>query len=101
MAQRLYGVIMYRRVDWMVAADLSILRIIGPPQNLELRTGDIAHNAGLSAPYTSERLGVLAEHQLVTKIEEEGTHPRYTTTEKGRKVIQGKISAAELKGSDD
>ncbi len=100
MAQRLYGVIMYRRVDWMVAADLSILRIIGPPQNLELRTGDIAHNAGLSAPYTSERLAILVDHQLVTKIEEEGTHPRYTTTEKGRRVIKGDVSVDELKNND-
>jgi len=80
----------------MKAADQSILQVLGPPKKLELTTKNIAHNAGVSRPYASERLAVLVDHGLIEKIEEEGSNPFYTITEKGSKVLTGEIDADEL-----
>lgn len=48
----------------MMAADQSIHQALGPPKKLELTTKNIAHNAGVSRPYVSERLAVLVNHGL-------------------------------------
>lgn len=87
---------MYRRVSWMKAADHAILQILSPPKRLALRSGDIAYNAELSQQWTSERLGVLVEHGLVEKIEEENTQPRYRITERGKEYLDGEIEVGDL-----
>lgn len=84
----------------MKAADQSILQVLGPPKKLELTTQNIARNAGVSRPYTSERLAVLVENDLVEKVEESGSNPFYSITEKGERVLTGEISADELERED-
>lgn len=87
---------MYRKVKWMKAADQSILHLLGPPKKLELTPGNIARNTGLSRGYTSKRLGVLVEHGLVKSDKQEGSHPFYSITNRGEKLMAGDISAEEI-----
>jgi DNA-binding IclR family transcriptional regulator len=87
---------MYRRVDWMKAADQSILQILGGPQKLELTTGVIARNTGLNSSYTSERLSVLVEKGLVIKDEAEGSYPYYRISDLGEKVLAGEVKPEKI-----
>jgi DNA-binding transcriptional ArsR family regulator len=87
---------MYKRVDWMKAADQSILQLLGGPQRLDLTTSNIARNTGLNPSYTSERLSVLVKHDLVEKDEESGSHPFYAISDRGLKAVQGEIPPEEL-----
>lgn len=87
---------MYRRVDWMKAADQSILQLLGPPKSLELTPSNIARNTGLSRGYTSERLSELVDHDLVEVDADEGSHPYYSITEKGEDLLEGEIKPEKL-----
>lgn len=87
---------MYRKVDWMKAADQSILRLLSPPKQLELTPSNVARNAGLSRGYTSERLRELAEHDLVDVDETGGSHPYYRITSRGEKVLDGELRPEQL-----
>lgn len=87
---------MYRKVDWMKAADQSILQILGGPQKLELTTGVIARNTGLNASYTSERLSVLVDKGLVNKDDQEGAYPYYSISERGEKALSNELKPEDL-----
>jgi len=87
---------MYRKVDWMKAADQSILQLLSPPKALELTAGNIARNTGLSRGYTSERLQVLVEHELIEVEDEEGSYPFYSITDRGRAYLSGELDADDL-----
>lgn len=80
----------------MKAADHSVLQVLGPPKKLELQTGDIAHNAGLSRQWTSQRLAELVKHGLVEKIKQEGSNPRYRITELGQQYLAGEVDPEDL-----
>ena len=88
---------MYRKVDWMKAADQSILQLLGPPKSLELTPSNIARNTGLSRGYTSGRLQVLLDHDLLDVDEESGSHPYYSISEKGRAYLSGEIEVSDLR----
>ncbi|MGB9966095.1 transcriptional regulator [Halobacterium hubeiense] len=94
MGEAVHREIMHRQVDWMMAADLSILRVLD--SNLALRTSDIAYNADLSRGYTSNRLSELVDHGLVTIEEAEGKHPRYRITSLGADALHGRVQPDEL-----
>ncbi|MFC6973444.1 hypothetical protein ACFQL1_19915 [Halomicroarcula sp. GCM10025709] len=91
---------MYNKVDWMKAADQSILTVLGPPKALELTPSNIARNAGFSRGYTSGRLNELCKRGLVTVDESGGSHPYYSITERGVKVLNAELSPDQLEGSD-
>jgi DNA-binding transcriptional ArsR family regulator len=91
---------MYKKVDWMKAADQSILQLIGPPRRLELTPSNIARNTGLSRGYTSERLSTLVEHGLADVDEASGSHPYYSITERGEDVLEGSVDPTELESKD-
>lgn len=80
----------------MMAADQSILQVLGPPRRFELTTNNVAKNAGLSRQYASERLRVLAEKNLVHREKSEGSDPFYSITEKGERVLEGNIDPDDL-----
>ena len=80
----------------MKAADQSILQLLGPPKALALTPSNIARNTGLSRGYTSERLSVLVDRELVEVASEEGSHPYYSLTQKGEAFLSGDISPEEL-----
>lgn len=90
---------MYRRVDWMKAADQSILQLLAPPKKLELTPSNVARNVGLSRGYTSERLTTLEEHGLVEADREAG-HPYYSITKRGQDFLGGELTVEELEKSD-
>lgn len=86
---------MHNRVDWLQPADISILRVLGPPNYFELTTGNIARNAGVSTNWTSQRLTVLNEKGMV---ESEGNgHPYYWISDFGKRFLQGEVSVDELR----
>lgn len=87
---------MYRRVDWMKAADRSIVQLLGPPKSLELTSSNIARNTGLSRGYTSNRLSVLVDHGLVEVDEQEGSHPFYSLSDRGRQFLEGELEPEDL-----
>lgn len=87
---------MYRRVDWMVAADQSILQLLGPPKKLELTTGNIARNTGLSRQHVTRRLKVLVDENIIEKDDEQGSAPFYTISTKGEKLLAGEIAPEDL-----
>jgi predicted transcriptional regulator len=89
------------RLGWMKGADHAILQVLGPPKRLALRTGDIAYNADLSGQWTSVRLGVLVDHGLVEKIEEEGAHPRYQISDLGVRFLRGEADVTELQNETE
>ncbi|MFC6954763.1 winged helix-turn-helix domain-containing protein [Halorubellus litoreus] len=91
---------MYRKVDWMKAADQSILQLLGSPRKLELTPSNIARNTGLSRGYTSERLSALVKHGLVEVDEESGSHPYYAITKLGEDVLEGSVDPTELSSED-
>jgi len=80
----------------MKAADQSILQLLGPPKTLELTPSNVARNVGLSRGYTSERLGVLVDHELLERDTGEGSHPYYSITEKGEALLKGEIDIEEI-----
>ncbi|MFP8957156.1 winged helix-turn-helix domain-containing protein [Natrialbaceae archaeon A-CW3] len=80
----------------MKAADQAILQLLGSPKPLELTAGNIARNTGLSRGYTSGRLSVLVDHGLVEVDEEEGSHPFYSLSEKGKAYLAGELEADDL-----
>jgi predicted transcriptional regulator len=87
---------MYTKVDWMKAADQSILTVLSPPKPLELTPSNIARNAGFSRGYTSGRLKELCERGLVTVDESGGSHPYYSITERGIDVLNAQIPPEDL-----
>ena len=96
-AQALNREIMVGRIDWMKGADNSILQVLGPPLRLELTTGDIAWNADISSEYTSSRLSELVDHNMVSRIEVEGSYNRYKITDLGVRYLRGEADVTELR----
>ncbi|WP_394348010.1 winged helix-turn-helix domain-containing protein [Natronorubrum halophilum] len=84
----------------MKAADQAILQLLGPPKSLELTPGNIARNTGLSRGYTSNRLGVLVDHDLVEVDEQDGSHPFYSLSDRGEQFLEGELEAADLESDE-
>jgi DNA-binding transcriptional ArsR family regulator len=80
----------------MVAADQSILQLLGPPKQLELTTGNIARNTGLSRQHVTRRLKELVDHGLVEKHDEEGAAPFYSISTTGEQLLAGEIEPEDL-----
>jgi len=80
----------------MKAADQSILQLLGPPKKLQLTTGNIARNTGISRQHTSRRLKALVENGLVIVDDQEGSYPFYSISEKGEKLLAGEIEPEDL-----
>jgi DNA-binding IclR family transcriptional regulator len=91
---------MYRRVDWMVPADDAILRLLGPPKPLELRSGSIARNTGLSRRHVSSRCSSLVDRGLLEK-DDDGTHPYYSVTDLGRQYVEQQLEPDDLLELDE
>lgn len=87
---------MYRKVEWMKPADQSILQLLAPPKKIELTSSNIARNTGLERSYVSKRLRVLAERGLVDKSKEEGSHPFYSISRTGEKLLAGEIAPEDV-----
>jgi len=87
---------MYRKVDWMKAADQSILQLLGPPKKLELTAGNVARNTGLSRGYSSERLRILVEYELVVVDDSDGSYPYYRISDKGNSYLNGELSVDDI-----
>ena len=62
---------------------------------LSLTPSNIAKNTGYSGGYIRKECNRMAELGLLEK-EDEGGHPFYSVTEKGRKYLAGKSGANEL-----
>lgn len=92
---------MYRRVNWMVAADQSILQLLGTPRKLELTTGNIARNTGLSRQHVTRRLQILVEAGLLEKDDQEGSAPYYSISDRREQFLASEISPEELNGYVD
>jgi len=92
---------MYRRVDWMKAADQSILQLLGPPKKLSMTTSNIAKNTGLSRQHVSRRANILVENGLLEVEEEDGSHPFYSISDKGRALLKGEIEPESLNDADE
>lgn len=87
---------MYGRVEWMVAGDEAILRLLASPKPLELSPGDIAHNTGYTSGYVQDRVRVLVEKGLVDRKELEGKNSRYGVTDLGQRVADQDATPDEL-----
>ena len=85
---------MYGQVEWMVAADMAILRLLAAPKPLELSPGNIARNTGYSRGHVSRRCRVLVDHDLL-RVEENGD-PFFAVTDLGQRVVDQEIAPAEL-----
>lgn len=85
----------------MKAADQAILQLLGPPKPLELTPSNIARNTGLSRGYTSNRLRVLVDNDLVEVDEQEGSHPFYSLSDRGEQLVEGKLDADDLESSSN
>jgi DNA-binding IclR family transcriptional regulator len=89
---------MYNQVDWMVAADMTILRLLASPKPLELSPGNIAHNTGFSRSHISRRCRMLEEHGLL-EVEENGD-PFFSITDLGQRVVNREVDPSKLEISD-
>lgn len=87
---------MYQRVEWMKAADQSILQLLGSPKQIALTSSNISYNTGLSRGYTSERLNKLVDKGLVNVEKEEGSHPYYSISSEGQDFLDGELNPEEL-----
>ncbi len=90
---------MYNQVEWMVAADIAILRLLAAPKPLALSPGNIAHNTGFSRSHISRRCRTLTDHGLLS-VEENGD-PFFSVTELGQQVVDQEVTPEELKTSDE
>lgn len=94
---------MYKRVEWMVAADPSILEFLhsardayGDPAIQSPAT--VAKNTGFSADHIQNRLhGPLKEHGLV----EQTSRGYYRLSEKGDKLMSGDVRPESLNDEED
>lgn len=88
----------YSRVEWMVPADVAILRLLtATPDGLELITSEIARNISYSSAHVRSRLPVLVQAGLIEKIEEEDTLNHYAPTDLAWRFAEDRISTKELK----
>lgn len=88
---------MHKRVEWMVAADESILRLMTSAtddrgDHLDWAPRTIAWNTGYSSQHVGNRCRVLSEKGLLKRIE----HGRYTITHVGIGLVEGDISPSEI-----
>lgn len=86
---------MHRRVEWMTPTDDAILSLLGPPKQLELRSGDIARNTGYTRRRISDRCSVLVDRDLLFK-DDEGGHPYYGLTDLGEQYVAGELAPKDL-----
>lgn len=80
----------HRNVDWMVPADMAILRLLAAPKPLQLSPGNIAQNTGYSREHVSNRCRTLLDHRLL-EVEENGD-PFFSVTELGQQVVDQEVS---------
>lgn len=90
---------MYNQVEWMVGADMAILRLLAAPKPLALSPGNIAHNTGFSRSHISRRCRTLTKHGLLA-VEENGD-PFFSITELGQRVVDQEVTPAELATNDE
>ena len=62
---------------------------------LSLTPSNIAKNSGYSSGYVRKECNRLASEKLLKK-EDDGGHPFYSVTEKGRKYLAGDLDASDL-----
>ena len=85
---------MYNQVEWMVAADMAILRLLAAPKPIALSPGNIAHNTGFSRSHISRRCRTLTDHGLLA-VEENGD-PFFSVTELGQRVVDQEVTLEEV-----
>lgn len=79
----------------MTPTDDAILSLLGPPKQLELRSGDIARNTGYSRRRISDRCTVLVDRGLLFRDDEAG-HPYYGLTDFGERYVAGELTVDNL-----
>ena len=88
---------MHREVGWMVAADVSILRLLHAARDhrgrpLIFTPGVIASNTGYSRQHISARCQVLAEHDLLERVD----RGEYRITDVGLELMSGDIDPSDV-----
>jgi len=80
----------------MNPGDESILRLLERHKDLELTTGNIAQNLDMDRSYTSERLSVLLDKELVTVNRDANSYPFYQISIRGKKLLGDDINIEEI-----
>ncbi|ELZ05321.1 phage PhiH1 repressor protein [Natrialba aegyptia DSM 13077] len=88
---------MHRQVDWMTAADVTILEFLNAARDVRgnpsiQRPSTISDNTGHARKYVGERCRHLADHGLVEQLE----RGKYRLSNRGEQLMDGSLHPDDL-----
>lgn len=86
---------MFRRVDWMRAADHAILTVLGGTQRLELTPNNVARNIGYNNEYVAKRCKEMAGRGLLRR-DDVDSDPFYAITDLGQRYLSGDVDVVDI-----